>query len=97
MFTSLNLTYTYFSDIPGNQWLAPILLESCEVNPNEKNARLYQNNVIGGLLALSVLPKSNSSMPEFFDNPIDQVCGLMINMTLLINLTALASCELVAT
>lgn len=29
--------------------------------------------MIGGLLALSVMPKSNSSLPEFFDNPIDQV------------------------
>ncbi|XP_075977885.1 ubiquitination factor E4A [Anticarsia gemmatalis] len=66
----------------SNQWLAPILLESCEVKPNEKNGRLYQNNVIGGLLALSVLPKSNTMMPEFFDNPVDQTATSLIESSL---------------
>ncbi|CAB3221992.1 unnamed protein product [Arctia plantaginis] len=66
----------------SNPHLAPILLESCEVKPNEKNGRLYQSNVIGGLLALSVMPKSNSSLPEFFDNPIDQTATALIESSL---------------
>lgn len=66
----------------SNQWLAPILLKNCEVSPTEKNGRLYQNSVIGSLLALSVLPKSNLTLPEFFENPIDQSATSLIETSL---------------
>lgn len=57
---------------PGNSNLAPILMEACEPK-NESNGRFYQDSVLGALLSLSVLPKSATSLHEFFDNPMDQV------------------------
>ncbi|KAJ0176606.1 hypothetical protein K1T71_007785 [Dendrolimus kikuchii] len=54
----------------GNVHLAPILMEDCEPKI-ETNGRLYQDSVIGALLSLSVLPKTASSLHEFFDNPMD--------------------------
>ncbi|XP_045772732.1 ubiquitin conjugation factor E4 A [Maniola jurtina] len=60
----------------GNTHLAPILMEACEPK-NEMNGRLYQDSVIGALLSLSVLPRSATGMPEFFDNPMDQAATSM--------------------
>lgn len=60
--------------LAGNINLAPILMESCEPKI-DTNGRLYQDSVIGALLSLSVLPRTASSLHEFFDNPMDQVPG----------------------
>lgn len=57
----------------GHPHLAPILMEACEPKI-ETNGRLYQDSVLGALLSLSVLPRTATSMHEFFDNPTDQVC-----------------------
>lgn len=47
-------------------------MEMCEPKI-ENNGRLFQNSVIGALLSLSVLPRTATSLHEFFDNPMDQV------------------------
>lgn len=39
----------------------------------QSNGRLYQDCVLGALLSLSVLPRTATSLHEFFDNPMDQV------------------------
>lgn len=48
-------------------------METCEPK-NETNGRFYQDSVLGALLSLSVLSRTNASLHEFFDNPMDQVC-----------------------
>lgn len=65
----------------GNIHLAPILMESCEPKI-ETNARFYQDSVIGALLSLSVLPRTASSLHEFFDNPVDQAATSMIEISI---------------
>lgn len=49
-------------------------MEACE--PKSETGRLYQESVIGALLSLSGLPKTASSLHEFFENPMDQVINL---------------------
>ncbi|XP_045448284.1 ubiquitin conjugation factor E4 A [Melitaea cinxia] len=65
----------------NNTNLAQILLESCEPKI-ETNGRLYQDSVIGALLSLSVLPRTATGMPEFFDNPLDQAATSMVETSI---------------
>ncbi|CAH2096167.1 unnamed protein product [Euphydryas editha] len=65
----------------SNTYLAPILMESSEPM-TETNGRLYQDSLIGALLSLSVLPRTATSMPEFFDNPLDQAATSMIETSI---------------
>lgn len=58
--------------ISDNPNLSSILMGMCEPKI-ENNGRLYQDSVIGALLSLSVLPRTATSLHEFFDNPMDQV------------------------
>lgn len=51
-------------------------MEACEPK-TETNGRLYQESILGALLSLSVLPKTATSLHDFFDNPMDQVNILM--------------------
>ncbi|CAG9561890.1 unnamed protein product [Danaus chrysippus] len=61
--------------------LAPILMDACEPK-NEMSGRFFQDNIMGGLLALSVLPRSNNGLPDYFDNPMDQAATSLIESSL---------------
>lgn len=56
-------------------------MDSCEPKV-ENSGRHYQDSVIGALLNLSVLPRTGTSIHEFFDNPLDQVPLLIILLIL---------------
>ncbi|KAG6443812.1 hypothetical protein O3G_MSEX002997 [Manduca sexta] len=65
----------------SNTYLAPILMEACEPKI-ENNGRLYQDSVIGALLSLSVLPRTASSLHEFFDVPMDQAATSLVETSI---------------
>ncbi|KAI8436814.1 hypothetical protein MSG28_010273 [Choristoneura fumiferana] len=65
----------------SNPSLAQILMETCEPK-NETNGRFYQDSVLGALLSLSVLSRTNASLHEFFDNPMDQAAVSMMETSL---------------
>ncbi|XP_052753244.1 ubiquitin conjugation factor E4 A [Galleria mellonella] len=65
----------------SNTNLAPVLMEVCEPKI-ETNGRLYQDSIIGALLSLSVLPKTPTSLHEFFDNPLDQAATSLIETSI---------------
>ena len=52
-------------------------MDACEPKM-ESNGRQYQESIIGALLNLSVLPRTGTSIHEFFDNPLDQVIIILI-------------------
>lgn len=64
----------------SNPNLAPILMEACE--PKTETGRLYQDSVIGALLSLSALPKTASSLHEFFENPMDQAATSLVESSI---------------
>ncbi|KOB79068.1 Ubiquitin conjugation factor E4 A [Operophtera brumata] len=65
----------------ANPYLAPILMGACEPKL-ESNGRLYQDCVLGALLSLSVLPRTATSLHEFFDNPMDQAATSMVESSI---------------
>ncbi|RVE45348.1 hypothetical protein evm_009977 [Chilo suppressalis] len=65
----------------GNAHLAPILMDACEPYI-QTNGRLYQDSLLGALLSLSVLPRTATSLHEFFDNPMDQAATSMMESSL---------------
>ncbi|CAG9786753.1 unnamed protein product [Diatraea saccharalis] len=65
----------------SNAHLAQILMEVCEPYI-QTNGRLYQDSILGALLSLSVLPRTATSLHEFFDNPMDQAATSMIESSI---------------
>ncbi|XP_028165916.1 ubiquitin conjugation factor E4 A [Ostrinia nubilalis] len=65
----------------SNSNLALILMEACEPK-KDSMGRLYQESVLGALLSLSVLPKTATSLHEFFDNPMDQSATSMMESSI---------------
>lgn len=43
---------------------------------NADVGRNYADNILGALLSLSILPKTNNGTCEFFQNPLDPVIKL---------------------
>ncbi|XP_045518341.1 ubiquitin conjugation factor E4 A [Pieris brassicae] len=65
----------------SSPFLAPILLEACE--PEDETIGIhYQNTILGGLLALSPLPRTAAGPQAFFDNPLDQTSISMTETSL---------------
>ncbi|CAG4971899.1 unnamed protein product [Colias eurytheme] len=65
----------------SSPYLAPILMEACEPK-NEMIGRHYQDSVLGALLSLSVLPRTATSLHEYFDNPTDQSSISMVESSI---------------
>ncbi|XP_060803282.1 ubiquitin conjugation factor E4 A isoform X1 [Amyelois transitella] len=65
----------------SNPYLASILMDACEPKLETKGIH-YQDSVIGALLSLSVLPRTATSLHEFFDNPMDQGATSLIETSI---------------
>lgn len=56
----------------SNENLCNVFMDYCQPS-NVDIGRNYADNILGALLSLSILPKTNNGSYEYFQNPLDSV------------------------